>query len=70
MSSADDIVGTRNVVFDGEDGVAGRRAVDAGYKNNRASGTPEPIKALAEIKRGLDIRASPGSNSTARRPTT
>jgi 5'-3' exonuclease len=43
------------VVFDGENGVAQRRAIDTGYKTNRSDGTPEPIAALADIKRGLGI---------------
>lgn len=42
------------VVFDGEDGAAKRKAVDPGYKANRPAGTPEPVKALGDIKRGLD----------------
>jgi DNA polymerase-1 len=42
------------VVFDGEGGVAKRRAVDPGYKANRPDETPAPIKALPDIKRGLD----------------
>jgi DNA polymerase-1 len=43
------------VVFDGESGVANRRAIDADYKTNRSDETPEPFAALADIKRGLDI---------------
>jgi DNA polymerase-1 len=43
------------VVFDGENGVAKRRAVDADYKTNRPEETPEPIKALGHVKRGLGI---------------
>jgi DNA polymerase I len=42
-------------VFDGEDGTARRKAVDPGYKANRPARTPEPVKALGDIKRGLDI---------------
>jgi DNA polymerase I len=41
-------------VFDGEDGAAKRQAADPGYKANRPAGTPEPVKALGDIKRGLD----------------
>jgi DNA polymerase I len=41
-------------VFDGEDGTAKRKAVEPGYKANRPAGTPEPVKALGDIKRGLD----------------
>lgn len=41
-------------VFDGEDGAARRKAVDPGYKANRPTATPEPVKALGDLKRGLD----------------
>lgn len=41
-------------VFDGEDGAAKRKAVDPGYKANRPTATPEPVKALGDLKRGLD----------------
>jgi DNA polymerase I len=41
-------------VFDGEDGAAKRKAADPGYKANRPTGTPEPVKALGDLKRGLD----------------
>lgn len=48
-----------HVVFDGENGVAKRRAVNDDYKANRSAGTPEPITALADVKRGLDICGIP-----------
>jgi DNA polymerase I len=41
-------------VFDGQDGAAKRKAADPGYKANRPTGTPEPVKALGDLKRGLD----------------
>jgi DNA polymerase-1 len=42
------------VVFDGENGPAARRAVEPGYKSTRPQGTPEPVKALPDVKRSLD----------------
>ena len=46
-------------VFDGEGGVARRRAVDPSYKISRPTGTPAAIKALADVKRGLGICGIP-----------
>lgn len=48
-----------HVVFDGEGGVAKRQAVDGDYKTNRSANTPEPIKALPDIKRGLHLCGIP-----------
>lgn len=42
------------VVFDGENGPAARRAAEPGYKSTRPQGTPEPVKALPDVKRSLD----------------
>lgn len=41
------------VVFDAEDGSAGRVQVDAGYKANRAEADHSPIQALAPLKEML-----------------
>lgn len=45
------------VVFDGQHGAAARRGSDGDYKANRpAEGSaPEPILALADVQRGLDV---------------
>lgn len=45
------------VVFDGETGSAARREADPAYKAHRPSGPDAlaPIKALPDVKRGLDI---------------
>lgn len=44
------------VVFDGENGSAARKQIDQGYKANRPVDDQalEPIRALPDIKRGLD----------------
>jgi DNA polymerase-1 len=42
------------VVFDGENGSAARRAAEPGYKSTCPQGTPEPVKALPDVKRALD----------------
>jgi DNA polymerase I len=42
------------VVFDGANGTATRRAVDSSYKSGRPQETPEPVKALPDVKRALD----------------
>ncbi|CAM5275456.1 hypothetical protein BOQ63_000820 (plasmid) [Streptomyces viridifaciens] len=47
------------VVFDGEAGSAGRKALDPGYKANRSEQTPLPIKSLPDVKRGLDVISVP-----------
>jgi DNA polymerase-1 len=47
------------VVFDGELGSAGRKALDPDYKANRPQETPLPILSLPEVKRGLDAIGLP-----------
>jgi DNA polymerase-1 len=47
------------IVFDGELGSAGRKAVDPGYKANRPQETPLPVKNLPDVKRGLDAIGLP-----------
>lgn len=47
------------IVFDGELGTAGRKAVDPGYKANRPQQTPMPVKNLPDVKRGLDAIGLP-----------
>lgn len=47
------------VVFDGEQGSAGRKAIDPGYKANRTEETPLPVRSLPDIKRGLDSLGLP-----------
>lgn len=58
------------VVFDGEGGAARRQVIDPGYKAGRPAGTPEPIKALADVKRGLGVCGVRGSRSVTKKPTT
>jgi DNA polymerase-1 len=47
------------IVFDGELGSAGRKAVDPGYKATRPQETPLPVKNLPDVKRGLDAAGLP-----------
>jgi DNA polymerase-1 len=47
------------VVFDGEMGSAGRKAIDPGYKANRPQETPLPVRNLPDVKRGLDAIGLP-----------
>ncbi len=47
------------VVFDGEMGSAGRKAIDPGYKANRPQETPLPVKNLPDVKSGLDAIGLP-----------
>ncbi|SEG93874.1 DNA polymerase-1 [Thermomonospora echinospora] len=49
------------VVFDGENGSAARKAADADYKAQRADdeAAMKPIRALPDIKRGLDAYGLP-----------
>ena len=45
------------VVFDGENGTAGRTATDAEYKANRADADHSAVASLGDVKRGLDTCA-------------
>ncbi|GGL54793.1 5'-3' exonuclease [Planomonospora parontospora] len=49
------------VVFDGEHGVAGRRALDPAYKAHRPADEAAlaPIRALPDVKRGLEVVGVP-----------
>lgn len=47
------------VAFDGERGAAARKVLDPGYKANRPTETPLPIKSLPDVKRGLDAIGLP-----------